>query len=80
MATTQLNIRTPEELLEQLDQVVDLGLFKTRTEAVNEAIRLLVRRYRIMIVTQGMDDIASSNLGEGPLSDTLKELREEEDL
>lgn len=80
MTTVQLNIRTPEGLMEDLDQIVGSGYFKNRTEAVNEGIRLLIRRYRILQIARRMDNLAESNFGEGSLTEALKELRQEEDI
>jgi Arc/MetJ-type ribon-helix-helix transcriptional regulator len=79
MTTVQLNIRTPEGLIQDLDQMVGSGYFKNRTEAVNEAIRLLIRRYRILQVSKRIDEIGESNFGEGSLTEALKESRKEED-
>ncbi len=79
MTTVQLNIRTPEGLIQDLDQMVGSGYFKNRTEAVNEGIRLLVRRYMIIQVSKRIDEIGESNFGEGSLTEALIEAREEED-
>lgn len=44
--SAQVNFRTSEQLLADIDKLVDEGHFRTRTEAVNEALRMLVQRYR----------------------------------
>lgn len=79
MTSVQLNIRTSEEMIHALDQVIDQGLFRNRTEAVNEAIRMLIRRYKIMKIAERIDRIAEKNLGEGSLIEALFEIRNEED-
>jgi len=79
MVSTQLNVRTSPTLIHELDIMVDNGLFRTRTEAVNEGIRLLIRRYKAMRIADKLDEIAEKNLGDKSLTDTLLELREEED-
>ena len=79
MASSQLNVRTSPTLINELDIMVDNGLFRTRTEAVNEGIRLLIRRYKAMRIADRLDEIAEKNLGDKSLTDTLLELREEED-
>jgi len=79
MASSQLNVRTSPTLIHELDIMVDNGLFRTRTEAVNEGIRLLIRRYKAMRIADKLDEIAEKNLGDRSLTDTLLELREEED-
>ncbi len=80
ISATQLNIRTTDTILHELDSVVKNGLFRNRTEAVNEAIRLLIRRYRVMELSTKIDMIAQSNFGEGTLTEALKAVREEEDI
>ena len=44
--SAQVNFRTAEALLADIDKLVAEGHFRTRTEAVNEALRMLVQRYR----------------------------------
>ena len=79
MVSSQLNVRTSPTLIHELDVMVDNGLFRTRTEAVNEGIRLLIRRYKAMRIADKLDEIAEKNFGDKSLTDTLLELREEED-
>jgi Arc/MetJ-type ribon-helix-helix transcriptional regulator len=80
MTNSQLNVRTSETLIKELDSLVDSGMFRNRTEAVNEGIRLLIRRYKAMKIADTIDKIAKENYGEGKLTDALFALREEEDL
>ena len=80
MSTTQMNIRTSETLLLELDTVVKTGMFRNRTEAVNEAIRLLVRRYKIMKIAHKIDKISENYMDRDSLTEALMEVREEEDV
>ncbi|MGD2248489.1 MAG: ribbon-helix-helix domain-containing protein [Candidatus Methanofastidiosia archaeon] len=80
MTDSQLNVTTSDTLIKALDQLIDSGIFKNRTEAVNEAIRLLIRRYKKMKITDNINKIAKENYGEGHITATLFGLREEEDL
>jgi len=80
MTNSQLNVRTSDTLIKELDSLVDSGIFRNRTEAVNEGIRLLIRRYKAMKIADTIDKIAKENYGEGRLTDALFTLREEEDL
>jgi len=52
MASTQLNVRTSATLINELDSLVNHGLFRNRTEAVNEGIRLVIRRYKAMKIAE----------------------------
>ena len=79
MSSTQLNVRTSETLLDELDTVVKNGMYRNRTEAVNEAIRWLIRRYKVMKIADKIDSIAEKDLGDRSLTEALMEVREEED-
>lgn len=79
MKSVQLNIRTSLSMMSELDNIVDQGLFRSRSEAVNEAIRLLIRKYKIMKIAERIDQIASENHGEGSLTEALLASRHEED-
>ena len=80
MASSQLNIRTSKTLVEELDYLVDHGMFRNRTEAVNEGIRMLIRRYKAMKIAEKIDEIAGSKHGKGELTKALLDVREEEDV
>jgi len=79
MTSPQLNIRTSKTLIEELDALVNHGIFRNRTEAVNEGIRLLIRKYKAIKIAEKIDLIAKGKYGEGSLTEALLELREEED-
>lgn len=79
MASSQLNIRTSKTLVEELDYLVDHGMFRNRTEAVNEGIRMLIRRYKAVKIAEKIDEISGSEHGKGELTKALLEVREEED-
>lgn len=55
--SVQLNIRTTPVLIDELDKVVRKGYFRNRTEAVNEAIRLFIRRYSMMKLGERMENV-----------------------
>ena len=74
-----MNVRTSPVLLEEIDMIVRQGLFRNRTEAVNEALRILIRRYKVMKVAERMDSIAKKGKAGKDLASILAESREEED-
>ncbi len=74
-----MNIRTSKTLLKELDALVNQGLFRNRTEAVNEGIRLLIRRYKALKLAEKINSIADKNLGEKSLTETLFSIRDEEE-
>ena len=77
--SVQLNVRTTPVLMDEIDKVVNEGLFRNRTEAVNEALRLLVKRYRMIHLEQKMDRIAKENVGKKSVTESLFESRKEDD-
>ena len=80
MSSVQLNVRTSPIIIDELDRIVDHGLFRNRTEAVNEAMRLLIRKYKVMRIAEKIESIAKENLGTGSLTEALLASREEDDL
>ena len=52
MSSEVVNFRTTPELIRQMQKIVDSGYYRNRTEAMNDAIRLLVRRYMAVRVRQ----------------------------
>lgn len=80
LVSSQLNVRTSTTLIEELDLLVNRGLFRNRTEAVNEGIRLLIRRYKAMKIAEKIDKIAMGKKGRESLSKVLSELRDDEDV
>ena len=79
MTSSQINIRTSNTLVDELDSLVDRGIFRSRTEAVNEGIRLIIRRYKAMKISKKIDLIAKGKHSNKNLTDALLELREKED-
>ncbi len=80
LVSSQLNVRTSTTLIEELDLLVNRGLFRNRTEAVNEGIRLLIRRYKAMKIAEKIDKIALGKKGRESLKEVLSELRDDEDV
>lgn len=77
--SVQLNVRTTPVLMDELDLVVEEGLFRNRTEAVNEAIRLLVRRYSALKIGTKIEDLSSEGVGKPSVTEALIEARKEDD-
>lgn len=77
--SVQLNVRTTPVLVDEVDKVVKEGYFRNRTEAVNEALRLLVRRYHMMQLGQRMDKVGEGNKGKASVTESLFAAREEDD-
>ncbi len=79
MTSVQLNVRTSATLLEEIDNIVEMGGYRNRTEFVNEALRASVRRYRVRKILENIEAIAKKNRGDRDLSDIIREARDEGD-
>lgn len=44
---SRVHVETSTDLIEGVDEMVREGYFASRTEAVNEAIRLLLKQYKV---------------------------------
>ena len=77
--SVQLNVRTTPVLIEEVDNVVHKGYFRNRTEAVNEALRLLIRRYHVMKLEERIEKISEKTKGLSNLTDAVVRSHEEED-
>jgi len=80
VTSTQLNIRTSPALVHEIDVIVESGLYRTRTEAVNEALRLLIRRYRIMKISEQIEGMAESSGIDDGITKALLDSREEDGI
>lgn len=80
LVSSQLNVRTSPTLIEELDMLVNRGIFRNRTEAVNEGIRLLIRRYKAMRIAEKIDKIALGKKSRESLAKVLSEIRKDEDI
>ena len=47
MAVSKTYVETSTELLEGLDEMVREGYYASRTEGINDAIRLLLKQYKL---------------------------------
>lgn len=59
--------------MDELDTVVKTGMYRNRTEAVNDAIRWLIRRYKLMRIADRIDNISEKDLGDKSLTEALIE-------
>ena len=64
-----------------INKLVEEGYFKSKREALEEAVNLLLRQYKILKLQKRMDKTAESigHLKGKPLSKLVEEIHEEED-
>ena len=79
LTSVQVNIRTTPFLAKELDMIVKEGYFRNRTEAINEAIRLLIKRYELCKIKASIESIREDTEKYPELSDVVESMREEED-
>ena len=79
MSSVQVNIRTTRFLATELDRIVKEGYFRSRSEAMNEAIRILIRRYQVAKLESKLAKAKKGTKNLPSLTKTLLEARQEED-
>lgn len=47
VAKVQVNLKLDAELVREVERLVDEGYFPTKTEAFTQALKLLIRQYRV---------------------------------
>lgn len=79
MSSMVVNFRTTPELIRQIQRLVNSGYYRSRTEAMNDALRLLIRRYMAVKARQKIFK-TRRKLGrhKGDLTDALMTARKEE--
>jgi len=79
MTSVQVNIRTTPFLANELDHIVQDGYFRSRSEAMNEAIRLLIRRYKLAKLESKLASVRDRTEDLPSVTEALLKAREEED-
>jgi Arc/MetJ-type ribon-helix-helix transcriptional regulator len=79
MGTVQLNVRIDRELAEEIDEMVRGGRFQTKTDAVTDALRLLIKAHKGNELAERISKVREGTEGYPSLSKALIEAREEED-
>ncbi len=79
MSNVQVNISTASLLLDKIDQIVKEGYFQNRTEALNEAIRLLIKKYELVKIKTRIETIREDTEKYPELSRVVESMHLEED-
>ena len=79
MSSVQLNIRTTRFLATELDRIVKEGFFRSRSEAMNEAIRILIRRYQVAKLESKLAKAKKGTKNLPSVTKALLTARQEED-
>ena len=79
MSSVQVNIRTTRFLATELDRIVKEGYFRSRSEAMNEAIRILIRKYQVAKLESKLAKVKKGTKILPSVTKALLEARQEED-
>ena len=79
MASVQVNIRTTKFLVNELDKIVEEGYFRSRSEAMNEGIRLILKRYNLAKLESKLIKAKKLSKDLPSVTDALIKSREDED-
>jgi len=77
--SVQINVRTSEALVKKIDAAVKEGLYRNRSDAVNQALLLLSRQYEMGLIEKRMKALAEKNAGKYNATDAVIRSHEEED-
>ncbi len=75
----QMNVRVDEELSREVDELVRRGVFRTKREAVEEALRLLIARVKAEEIRRSIDEVREGTENLPSAAEALLESRAEED-
>ena len=77
--SVQMNVRTTNFLIGELDSIVQEGMFRSRSEAVNEAVRLLIRRYKLLRLEQKLNRVRKGTSRYANVTKLIETIHEEDD-
>ena len=80
MSSAQINVRISPIIAAELDRIVGAGFFRDRTEAVNEALKFLIRRYKAMKIAEQIESLSKNVKTDMSLTDALMSSRDGGDL
>lgn len=79
MTDVQVKISTASLLIDKIDKIVEEGYFQNRTEALNEAIRLLIKKYQLAKIKTRIETIREDTEKYPGLSGIVESMHSKED-
>ncbi|MHC1570179.1 MAG: ribbon-helix-helix domain-containing protein [Candidatus Syntropharchaeales archaeon] len=79
MSTIQVNINTTPFIVEELDRMIGENIFSSKSEAINEAIHLLIKKYRLSKIEKKIDSVRMDTENFRSVTEAVLSSREEED-
>lgn len=80
MARVQVNLRLDEKIVEEVERLVREGYFSSKTEAFTQALKLLVRYYRLEELNRRFEKIREGTESLPSVTAAVVASHEEEDL
>lgn len=75
----QVNVKLDERLLREVEKLVEEGRVRTKREAFEMALRLLVRSYRASEIAERIDGVREGTEAMADVTEAVAESHEEED-
>jgi len=76
----QINLRLEESIIEKVDFLVKIGLFKSRTEAFKEALRMLIDKYYRGLMEKRLKKIREGTENYPSLTEIVIRIHEDEEI
>jgi Arc/MetJ-type ribon-helix-helix transcriptional regulator len=80
MAKVQVNLRLDEKVIQEIEKLVKEGYFSSKTEAFTQALKLLIRYYRIEELKRRFESIREGTEALPSVTEAIIASHEEEDL
>ncbi|AJB41809.1 hypothetical protein TCARB_0757 [Thermofilum adornatum 1505] len=80
MARIQVNLKLDEKIVHEVERLIEEGYFKTKTEAFTEALKLLIRQYKVDQLKKILEEIREGTEKLPSVTEAVVALHEEEDL
>jgi Arc/MetJ-type ribon-helix-helix transcriptional regulator len=77
MTDVQVKISTASLLIDKIDAIVEEGYFQNRTEAINEAIRLLIKKNQLAKIKTRIETIREDTEKYPELSGIVESMHKE---
>jgi metal-responsive CopG/Arc/MetJ family transcriptional regulator len=78
--TVQVNVKLDEKILKEVEKLIERGYVKTKREAFEKALILLLKSYKASEIAEKMDRVREGTELMRSLTEAVIESHEEEDV
>ncbi|MEM2122148.1 MAG: type II toxin-antitoxin system VapB family antitoxin [Candidatus Bathyarchaeia archaeon] len=75
----QVNVKLDEKLLRELERLVEEGYVRTKKEAFEKALKLLIKSHKALELEERIDRVREGTEGMPSVTEAVIELHEEEE-